>query len=253
MNSEMWQRIRYARARANLTQQALADALGISKSAVAQWEARDPEKRTRPERDNIAPLARELKVSLAWLMSDDVQLPPVGTLETAEDGTDSASFTGTAASPHDARPILVWETEDELPPGDYVLVPRLSIRLSAGNGRAAVEIDKKMPQAFRADWIRARRLKPRCLTCMSAAGDSMSPWLNDGDAVVVDRGDRDVRDGQPYAVRYGDELRVKRLFRRFDGGLLLRSDNADRYPDETITPDELEHVEVIGRVVWRGG
>lgn len=162
---------------------------------------------------------------------------------------------GEAASSGEATEILVWEHEGELPPGDYVLVPQLSLHLSAGNGRAAVEIDRELPQAFRADWIRAKRLKAKYLTCMTAAGDSMAPWITDGDSLVIDTGDTDVRDGEPYALRYGNELRVKRLYRRFDGVLVLRSDNLDKtkYPDEIVTATDLEHVEVIGRVVWRGG
>jgi transcriptional regulator with XRE-family HTH domain len=74
-------------------------------------------------------------------------------------------------------PILAWEHPDDLPDGDFVMVPRLDVHLSAGGGREQVEIDlvKDNPQAFRSEWIREMRLKPNKLAAMRAAGDSMEP------------------------------------------------------------------------------
>lgn len=155
-------------------------------------------------------------------------------------------------SPGALHPILVWESEDDLPPGQYVLVPTLSLELSAGNGKKAVHVDYKKPKAFLADWIRQKRLRAKHLVSMTASGDSMSPWVNDGDSVVIDRSDVEVRDGKPYAIRYGDDLRIKNLHRRFDGGLILRSLNP-AFADEVVAPADLEHVEVLGLVVWRAG
>lgn len=148
------------------------------------------------------------------------------------------------------RPILVWEYEDDLPAGDYGFVPTLTLQLAAGTGKIAVHIDYEKPKAFTTEWIRKGRYKPKHLVSMSASGESMSPWINDGDAVVVDRADTTIRDGQAYAIRYGDGLRVKYLHKRLDGGLTLRSLNA---PDEAILPVDMEHVEILGLVVWRAG
>jgi len=39
--------------------------------------------------------------------------------------------------------------------------------------------------------------------------------------VLVDTGQADLVDGDVYAVRMGEEVRIKRLFRRLAGGLLL--------------------------------
>ena len=57
-----------------------------------------------------------------------------------------------------------------------------------------------------------------------------------------------VTDGKLYAIRYGDELRVKYLSRRLDGILILRSVNPI-YKDEEVSPElASEHITVIGRV-----
>lgn len=49
-----------------------------------------------------------------------------------------------------------------------------------------------------------------------------------------------------------DQMKVKRLRRRRDGGLLIVSDN-DRYPIEEVPPSELDTVYIIGRVFDRSG
>ncbi|GEM_PF-6369896 len=51
-------------ARGSLTQQALADRLGISKPSLSSWENAD----TAPTVDNLDQLSRELHVSIDWLM-----------------------------------------------------------------------------------------------------------------------------------------------------------------------------------------
>ena len=56
-----------------------------------------------------------------------------------------------------------------------------------------------------------------------------------------------------YALRYGNDLRIKRLYRRLDGTLILRSDNP-RYKDEEVPPVLAEeHITIIGRVRDKSG
>lgn len=51
------------------------------------------------------------------------------------------------------------------------------------------------------------------------------------------------------------EVIFKRLIREISGGWLIRSDNQDknRYPDQPVTDDGMRGVDIIGRIVWRGG
>jgi hypothetical protein len=152
------------------------------------------------------------------------------------------------------EPILAWEHPDDLPEGDFVMVPRLDVHLAAGEGREQVEIDlvKDNPQAFRTEWIRLMRLKPAKLAAMRAAGDSMEPTIHDGDSLLVDTSQATVVDGKVYALWYEGGERVKRLFRLPGGGLRIESDN-QRFRALELPPGELEHVRIIGRVVHRSG
>lgn len=71
MKSEFWQRLRAARRRANLTQQDVADAFGISRVAVSQWESPEPSKRTQPEPDRWQLLARITGHPVSWLLDNE--------------------------------------------------------------------------------------------------------------------------------------------------------------------------------------
>ena len=96
---------------------ALSDLRGISPQAVAQWYSGDT-KRISPE--YLAQIARRYKVDLDWLITGRGVMAP--------------------REEEKLTPIYSWEEEDELPPGEYVYIPRLNVRLSAGNGKEAMEI-----------------------------------------------------------------------------------------------------------------
>jgi phage repressor protein C with HTH and peptisase S24 domain len=165
------------------------------------------------------------------------------------------SFSRAAPAPSGGlQPILAWEHEEDLPPGEFVMIPRLNIHLSAGHGRDQVEIEftKALPQAFRAEWIRERRLKPNKLAAMTASGNSMEPGICDGDSLLIDTSETSVTDGKVYALWYDGGERVKRLFRLPGGGLRIKSDNPEHGTIE-LGPDYGGHVRIIGRVVHRSG
>lgn len=149
--------------------------------------------------------------------------------------------------------VEVWDKPSDLPDGVFAIVPRISVTLSAGAGAVTGEEMDLPPLAFREDWLRKKNVtsKANLRTC-EVTGDSMEPYLQDGDTVLIDLGQTELVDNEIYAIRYGDELRIKRLARRFDGGMFVRSDNSI-YPVETIGSADLEHVKVIGRMLWRGG
>lgn len=150
-------------------------------------------------------------------------------------------------------PVDVWDSPDDLPDGVYALVPRIGVRLAAGNGIEAVDERELPPLAFRESWLKKKHVTSRSnLRVLEVDGHSMEPLLLDGDVVLVDLGQKDVIDHEVYAIAYGDELRIKRLSKRFDGGIIIRSDNT-RFPEEVLRPEETQHVRVLGRMIWRGG
>ena len=69
--SELGQRIRAARKRAGLTQQQVAENFGIDRTAVVQWESKDPNRVTRPDVSRLEEFAKLTRTPLWWLLSDE--------------------------------------------------------------------------------------------------------------------------------------------------------------------------------------
>jgi phage repressor protein C with HTH and peptisase S24 domain len=207
------------------TQSALASASGVGQTTIGRI--------MRSEVNPTADILRKLAKSL---------------------GVDTAVFFSGTEAEVNMRPILTWEHEDDLPEGEFALIRRFGVELSAGNGHESIEIvmDEKQPQAFRADWIRKKGLKPVHLACMTADGSSMESRIQDGDALVIDTSQKDVVDGTVFGLWYDGGARVKRLYRLPGGGLRIKSDNPEFMPID-LQPGQLEHVHIIGRVVHVAG
>ncbi len=222
METKEW--VKAARKAKSLTQEKLGELLGVTKGNVSGWE----NGRHEPS------YAQLLKIEnlTGYPLRDRI---PAGVLS-------------------NLQPILAWEHQEDLPAGEYVMIPRLDLKLSAGNGHEQIQIvfSEQQPQAFRADWVRAERLKPKMLACMSASGRSMEPSIWDGDSLVVDTAPAELMDGRVYAIWYDGGERVKRLHRIPGGGLRILSDNSE-FPPIDLSPSQAEHVRVIGRVVHRSG
>jgi phage repressor protein C with HTH and peptisase S24 domain len=154
------------------------------------------------------------------------------------------------------RPVRVLHDEED--PGDeYVRIPEHEVSFSAGPGRTALinELADSTPATYRLDWFQRMGINPNAAKRFKVHGDSMAPLLCDGDSVLVNLQEVNIINGKVYAIRYGDELRIKRVYRRLDGTLTLRSDNPDHLPrDEEIPPEvAIEQIGIIGRVRDKAG
>lgn len=131
---------------------------------------------------------------------------------------------------------------------DWVEVPRLDVGASAGPG--ALPYAETPFDAFRFSrrWLAEQGLEGAQLSAITVEGDSMEPLLRDGDEILVDRSPRPFRDGV-HVVRLGDTLMVKRVASQGAGRLALLSQNL-AYPPVEVSAEE---VEIVGRVVWKGG
>ncbi|MDN8617831.1 XRE family transcriptional regulator [Variovorax ginsengisoli] len=150
--------------------------------------------------------------------------------------------------------IHVHHPEDELPPG-VIRIPESAIAFSAGNGHTPTYevIEDSEPVVYQLSWFQKMRINPAMVRRFKVKDDSAEPLLYEGDSILVNHAETDVVDGKLYAFRYGDDLRVKRLFKRLDGTLILRSVNPS-YKDEEV-PAALveEHITIIGRVRDKAG
>lgn len=204
-------RIKERRQALGLSMEALAKLVDVkSWQTVQQWEK---EGGTAPKRIRLKHVADALLVTPEWLSS----------------GNNGNNISSPSAE-------------------KYAQIPRYSVRAAAGSGVLVDHEEIQDTVAFRRDWLVKNGLSAPNLRVIYAQGDSMSPRIQDGDVLLIDISDREVRDGKAYAIQNG-ELRVKRVFRRFDGQFILCSDN-DAFPDEIAPQDAIK---IIGRVAWVGG
>ncbi|MCM2537684.1 hypothetical protein NDN94_07565 [Burkholderia glumae] len=220
----------------------IAQMFGVKAPSVYDWLNFG-----RIAKKHLPKLVAEFGHSMQWWIEG-------GDESASNDGDSDKKLTGGRDSVS-ARPLKVWESESDLG-DDYVLIPRLDIKFSAGNGRIVWHVDQKsQKQAFRKSWCMRLGINPEHAATIIADGSSMEPRVLDGDSLVVDYKALHVLDGKVYALAYQNEVYVKRLFKKPDGGLRVASDNADkvRYPDMDLSAEQVEYVQIIGRVVAISG
>lgn len=195
----------------------LAKYFGISDSSVSNWVRRN----TVPYAE-CALITQKNKVSMDWLLFGD-------------------EFSN--GKNNDAQNVSFDE---------YVSVPMYDVTASAGNGCFFSEERIIGHLHYLKSWIRSEGLFVKDLAVVTISGDSMSPTLNTGDAVLINTAH--TRGDGIFLLRIGEALRVKRLQWLVDNSIRVLSDNP-MYPQEVISSESFENnsVEVIGACHTRQG
>lgn len=217
----------------------LAKFLGVSPKTVAGWRFRGAVPYEHCER-----VALEKGVSLDWLVTGrrlkDEEPSNVSKVEEAS-GRDLR-----AAESHADYPVTPQE--------DIFWVPRFAVNGSAGKGNMV--FGEEIVEQIAISLAFARnilRVTPENLCFIGVDGCSMEPTLQHGEVILVDRGVERVRDSDVYVVKVDGDLRIKRIQRRVDGTVIIRSDN-DAYEPETYSAEAAEHITIVGRVLpWKFG
>lgn len=187
------------------------------------------------KRSEFAPaIAAALKISLHWLLTGE------GDRDSIDEETGSAPI-GFVHPKHDS----------------VFAIPRFNGSAKGGSGWLAPSHEYVVGSITVTDsWLR-RRLPPissrRNLAVIEAYGDSMEPILQSGDLLLVDTGIHDAKiDGIYILLRNHTnepELMVKRLQRKFDGSLIIKSENRS-YEPEVVSAANVGEVQILGKVVW---
>ena len=206
-----------------LSQQQLADAVGIKQSAISQLESGASQKTTY-----AAAIAAKLGVNALWLETGRGPKYP----EVSEPQSPS---------------------EDE-----YFLVPILDVHAACGNGhfidQALVEGGFALPKAMLHD-LGVPEGQGRII---HTKGNSMAPTIQDGAVVLINLADKEPMMSKVYAVCLPHEgLVLKRLTYEYIEAAgtsvwMMKSDNPDKnqHPDRRLPPDE--STIIVGRAVWYG-
>lgn len=220
MEIDLGKWVRAARQNKGLTQEELALELGFStKASVSAIETG----KNNPTFDTMVKIAHLCSYPLPY--------------QTRSKG-DSEGLT--------VSPISVWDDENLLPKGDFVFLPYYKdviLRAEAGSFINMMEATEKI--AFSRAVLEKGGIAKDSAICIAVTGNSMEPMLPNGTTVVVNMADTEISDGKLYAIRHGDLVRVKRLYRLPNNTVRINSYNQEEHPDELLI---LSEIEIIGKV-----
>lgn len=137
---------------------------------------------------------------------------------------------------------------------EYQVIPKFRADASAGKAGARAVGDDGFATdvagvlAIECDYMRSAlgRVGPGFVT-VTVAGDSMEPTLGDGDVIIVDTARTAIDASGIYVVELAGDMLVKRVQRRMDGSLVLKSDNP-AYDPEHIQAGAAHTLRVMGRM-----
>ncbi|WP_434243198.1 XRE family transcriptional regulator [Enterobacter roggenkampii] len=223
------ERIKFLLTKEGLKQRDLADSLSTSPQTVHNWIKRDSLSREAAQQ-----ISEKFGYSLDWLLS----------------GTGSPKKDRESSIPLESEWGVVDSWDKNTPiSADEVEVPFLKdIEFACGDGRVQCEDHNGFKLRFSKATLRrvGANSDGSGVLCFPASGDSMEPVIPDGATVAVDTGNKRIIDGELYAINQGELKRIKQLYRKPGGKLLIRSINRD-YDDEEA---EESGVEIIGFVFW---
>ena len=197
-------------------QAAMAAATGLSKSVISKYVNGHSE----PDRQRLIAIANAASVDLAWL--------------TGGEG-DSAQ-------------------EDTEP--DIVYLPFYSNSLALVKGDTAVH-DRLIARdtLYPASQIFLHRVlhanNASDLGVFLVHGDCMEPTLKAGEVVIVDLTKLDLVDGIHLIVDKGG-IHYRRIRLPYGKPVELYYDNKDMYQSEHLDDDQVDKLEIVGRVIWHG-
>ena len=203
-----------------MNQAAFADEVGAQQSYVSKWEGKGMVPDT-------GPLERIAK--LAGTSISELRAKPWTPAE-ADASDEPAAVT---ASADDTRMVGIQFIEQDF-----------GLGATFTNEHAKVDVIQ-----FPKVWVETVSISPpSLLTWASGSGDSMSPTIDHGDMVLIDRSKKDIDEqDQMWAFTVGETASIKRLRRKGDRFVIL-SDNPSVPPDE----EPMDFVHIVGRVVFVG-
>jgi phage repressor protein C with HTH and peptisase S24 domain len=89
------------------------------------------------------------------------------------------------------------------------------------------------------------------LIFLRARDDSMSPTIDCGDLVLVDRTSGEISDNSICCLEDGERVLFRRVQRLVNGYWCIRSDNGT-YADQILADGDLDRGRIVGKAIWAG-
>lgn len=228
----------------NIKQVDLVRSLKISKGTASNWYSG----KSMPESpEQLAKLADTLGITIEWLATGQGQMTVNNGISVGGNnkntgvqvGQMSAPFNPTALSSY--ATIGDWDDNTPLDGDEVELTFYKKLAFACGHG-AEGEAQANEWRKLRFSRITLERLgiyKDKAFAA-TAQDDSMMPTICDGDTIFVDEGRNYIKDGRIFAIEHGGLFYCKRLYNLPNGGVRIVSDNADEFPEYSLSRDDIE-------------
>jgi DNA-binding XRE family transcriptional regulator len=226
------ERLKYARLRSRMSQTELARLSGVSQTTIASIETG----RANASR-HIVPIAKALAVSINWLATG------------SEDGHGPVDL----GPPLDPETTPAWSFDDTGMGRGYV---RLWLDLHEYSLKPdhaiAWKIARKQALLVDREALERNYTHPDNCRLIFHRGNSMEPYLFDGDFVLIDTEKTQPKEGKVFLFDFQGEPLMAQVFKQPGGGLVLHSFNSS-FPDKTLAAEHIESLTVIGQCTYRAG
>ncbi len=146
--------------------------------------------------------------------------------------------------------MAAWDSTTPLGDDEVAIPLYKEVELAAGCGATeVVEVPGRLLR-FAKSTLREAGVQEANAVCATIRGRSMERLIMDGATIGIDTGTTRIEDGEIYAFDQGGMLRVKYLYRLPGGGVRIRSENDEEFPDETLSSEEFASVRMLGWVFW---
>lgn len=222
----------------------LVNDVKASKGTVSNWVSgkTEPDSVVMMER-----LAARLGVTFQWLATGRELVPSVvmttdGTVPIAETASNVGHF----------LPITTWDDETQFD-GEVVAVPFFKDLAFACGGGAIGEAMQNESRKLMISRLTIERIRstPDMIFAATALDNSMSPVINDGDTIWVDRTKQTIKNDRIFVFEYGGLFLCKYLYREPNNAIRVVSANKDDYPEFIIShQDQIDNQFVLIGWVW---
>jgi len=205
------------------------------------------EKDRMPRTFNFAILIKSTGIPKEWWLSDDYKMPnniihyPSSTATHLTTGAEN--HTKLTASSHSGNEIRV---------NNFVTVPKYDLPITSGERDMAIHSPQIVDHlAFKKEWLEEMSVNNNCLALIAVKDDSMEPTLRSDDLILTDTSTGHIENNSIYVLRLDNELIVKRIQRKVNGSVIVKSDNPV-YGEEEFDAAAAKALPVIGKVIWYG-
>ena len=198
-----------------------ARAVGVAQASLARWVKGEAD----PSRMNLIKIADASGVNLEWLALG------VGDMDGVEPQSKKSEVN------------LIASNDETF----SVIEDCREVRISAGGGGFNDEYKPYQTTKVEKAWLDSRRLKAEDCAMFLVSGDSMYPTLKDGEEIIVDRSEKELKDGKIFVLNNEGAMLVKKVQITYNG-ITLISQNTEYAPIE-LNAEQANNLIVIGQVV----